>query len=247
MEKYLYRKLYDLEKNYWWSKNKREHAFRLAERFFGPLKGKAALDVGCGAGCLLEELHNIKQVDSYGVDIAPESIAFCKQRGLENVILSSAEDLPFDSKMFDLIISLDVLEHISDDEKAIRECYRTLKIGGLAILAVPSFQSLWCERDERLMHKRRYTKNIFNERLLRAGFKILHSRYVNFSLFFPLLLTIRIFRLFNLKSEINIAVAYSPPLKNSILYHLNHLEYHLLDTLNLPLGTSLFTVVTKPN
>ena len=67
---------------------------------------------------------------------------------------------------------LDVLEHLSDDDRALSEVHRILKPGGALILSVPAYQHLWSAHDEALHHFRRYEKAGLNQVLRRAGFDV---------------------------------------------------------------------------
>jgi 2-polyprenyl-6-hydroxyphenyl methylase/3-demethylubiquinone-9 3-methyltransferase len=90
------------------------------------------LDVGCGAGFLTNELalagHRVT-----GVDLSPESIAVAKrydQTGSVNYQVADAYHLPFADASFDVITSMDFLEHVEDPARAIKEFSRLLRPGG---------------------------------------------------------------------------------------------------------------------
>lgn len=100
------------------------------------------LDCGCGEGFyvkLLSELYNCKIV---GLDHDLELLEVAKRRvgNRDNVGFQFGDinHLPFDDETFDKIILSEVLEHISDDERALQEVYRVLKKGGVLALTVPN-------------------------------------------------------------------------------------------------------------
>jgi len=97
-------------------------------------KGKRALDVGCGYGEYIQLLSK-KGLNVKGIDVDKKAI-----RGQENVIYSHAEKIPFKNENFDIITCIDVLEHVDDYEKSIKEIRRILKKGGKLILTVPNIQ-----------------------------------------------------------------------------------------------------------
>lgn len=245
MEKPLYAKIYEHEKTYWWAANKRRYLFNLVDRHLGSIDGKRILDIGCGTGCLLREMIDLKKADAYGVDFSEEARRFCEINGLEKIFLSPAENLPFGDGQFDLVVSLDVIEHIQDDIQVFKESHRTLRKGGIGIFSVPALKFLWSDRDDRLMHKRRYSKSELESKIKEAGFELLESRYVNFSLLLPMVATSILPKLIGLKPRVKTDVAYISPLINGILFHLNQIEYRILDALAAPLGTAIFTVVRK--
>jgi len=96
-----------------------------------PLK---VLDLGCGIGTYSEEMirkgHRVTSID-----ISKEALFISKKRGIRNLIQSSASDLPFKSNLFDVILFIDVIEHIKEPEKALVEIHRILRRKGLLILA----------------------------------------------------------------------------------------------------------------
>ena len=85
------------------------------------------LDVGCGGG-EYQDLAEKKGYKYIGVDIDPMSI------GMRADICN----LPFDDDTMDVVLCVDVLEHIKNDHKAISELHRVLKNGGLLLLHVPN-------------------------------------------------------------------------------------------------------------
>ncbi len=89
------------------------------------LKDKRCLEIGCGFGAF----QNIVK-DYTGTDIS-DSVRSCL---LKPFYQSCASKLPFNDNEFDVIWSIDVLEHISDPEKVLIEMRRTLKDMGLLIL-----------------------------------------------------------------------------------------------------------------
>lgn len=113
------------------------------------LKGKehcVILDAGCGDGTLLDFFHRISESIIYvGVDFSSKGIqhAFLKWRKFKAVteayfILADVENLPFQRKSVDVLISIEVLEHLLDPKLAILEMNRVLKYNGKCILTTPS-------------------------------------------------------------------------------------------------------------
>ena len=94
--------------------------------------GKDILEIGCGTGMILKEIHPIAQ-KAKGIDISPGMLEQAKQRGLD-VIEGSATDLPFNDASFDVVYSFKVLAHVEDIRKAMEEVSRVLKPGGIAAL-----------------------------------------------------------------------------------------------------------------
>lgn len=106
---------------------------------FTPLAGKAALDVGCGAGLLCEPLARLGAKVT-GIDAAAENIgvaqAHAAQSGLEiDYRAIGVEDV---RQRFDLVTSLEVIEHVSDPAGFVRGLAEALDDDGLLILSTPN-------------------------------------------------------------------------------------------------------------
>src|SRR5574341_1625508 len=144
------------------------------------------LEIGCGAGGMLEDLDHYGM--SYGLDIAEAALPFWRERGLDSVALGDTRALPYAEAQFDVVIAIDVLEHVDDDVDALREIRRVCKTGGRVIVTVPAFQLLWSRRDVQCHHKRRYRISEVRHKMEQGGFKILKATYINMPLFFPLLM-----------------------------------------------------------
>ncbi|MBN8860189.1 MAG: class I SAM-dependent methyltransferase [Sphingobacteriales bacterium] len=80
---------------------------------------------------------------------------------------------------FDTIFLLNVIEHVEDDEKALKNLGTLLKKNGNLILLAPAFNWLYCRFDRELGHYRRYTKKSMGELLSDHNFNISCCRYFN--------------------------------------------------------------------
>ena len=120
---------------------------KAVDRHFGtdetarhPLAGKRALDMGCGAGLLCEPLARLGAAVT-GVDAAPENIAIA-QRHAASVGLSidyrSGDTGAVAGETFDLVTSLEVIEHVSDPAAFVAGLAGVLADGGLMILSTPN-------------------------------------------------------------------------------------------------------------
>jgi SAM-dependent methyltransferase len=155
--------------------------------------------------------------------------------------------LPYRDERFDLVISIDVLEHVDDDASALREIYRVCRRGGMLIATVPAFNFLWSRRDEQLHHKRRYSLEQFRSKVSRAGFKVIRATYINMPFFVPLFLMIKTGQLSSRKApSLKMDYALVPPPLNRILARVVEYEARLLSHTNLPIGSSIACVSVKP-
>jgi 2-polyprenyl-6-hydroxyphenyl methylase/3-demethylubiquinone-9 3-methyltransferase len=113
-------------------------------RALRPLAGRAALDVGCGAGLLAEPLARMG-ADVTGVDAAPENIAAARAHaaGQGLAIRYHAGELAvLPAATFDLVTSMEVVEHVADPAAFIGELAARLAPGGLMILSTPNRTAL---------------------------------------------------------------------------------------------------------
>jgi 2-polyprenyl-6-hydroxyphenyl methylase / 3-demethylubiquinone-9 3-methyltransferase len=113
--------------------------WQIDEQGFRPLAGKTVLDVGCGAGLLAEPFARLGgQVTA--IDAAPEVIAVAKAhaagQGLEiDYRHAAVEDL---DGRFDLVTSMEVIEHVADPQGFLNLLAARLSPGGLLILSTPN-------------------------------------------------------------------------------------------------------------
>lgn len=108
---------------------------------FTPLGGKTALDVGCGAGLLCEPLARLgAQVT--GVDAAPENIgaarAHAQASGLTIDYQAGEFETQVKGRTFDLVTSMEVIEHVTDPAAFVAGLAAALAPGGLMILSTPN-------------------------------------------------------------------------------------------------------------
>jgi ubiquinone/menaquinone biosynthesis C-methylase UbiE len=239
IEQYKY--IYEYELNGFWYRVRRSMIHYFIKKYFPLRENITILDLGCGMGALTKEL--MVYGDVYGLDFSSESIKFCKERGLNNVFQGDATNIPFDDQKFDIVLSLDVLEHIQDHDKAVKEVKRVLKQNGLFIAFVPAFMSLWSVNDDLSEHKRRYTKRELNNVIINNGFTVKRSSYFNTVLFIPIFLIRKFNNIFKIKVKSEIKMI--PKWTDKILYSLFYFESLVLRYINLPFGVSLFSISNK--
>ena len=105
-----------------------------------PEKVSSVLEIGCGTGSTLEWIHSIKHCAlMLGVEISPD-VAALARRKVNEVYAGNIEhmNLPVDKCSLDLILCLDVLEHLVDPWVVVRRLRELLKPGGALIASIPN-------------------------------------------------------------------------------------------------------------
>ena len=139
--------------------------FDLLEREVGGRRDLRILDVGCGAGGMLGPLRALRR--RRGDRHRPRSWSrSAGERGFAGALVGSADDLPAEPGSLDLVTLFDTLEHIPDDEGALRHCRDALAPGGLLFVSVPAYQFLYADNDRVAQHERRYTARELRRKLV---------------------------------------------------------------------------------
>ncbi|MBN2610850.1 MAG: class I SAM-dependent methyltransferase [Bacteroidales bacterium] len=115
-----------------------ESFYKIFKDLAGKYNKPKILEVGAGHGAFTRKLYN----DGYDVsanDFFPENFYFDKVSCLQ---VDITKDLPYDTELFDMVIAIEVMEHIHDHSVFFRECNRILKPGGMLIISTPNILSL---------------------------------------------------------------------------------------------------------
>jgi SAM-dependent methyltransferase len=182
-----YRRMFEAEEAQWWYAGQRAIATALLEpALHARSPGRARLlDGGCGTGFNLLALSRLGRAT--GIDLAPEALAFCRERGVR-VVRASLLGLPFPDAAFDAVTSFDVIYHawVTDDRAAVGEMARVLAPGGVILVRVPALRALWGAHDVEVQSRHRYTRGELVALLESCGLRVERATYCN-SILFPLL------------------------------------------------------------
>jgi len=143
------------------------------------------LDAGCGNGSLSFRIVK-KEQKVIGIDLTKENVDFAKSvkdsSGIKNIkfMQMGLTDIKFKDKLFDVVVSGEVLEHIKNDDKVVKHFNRVLKKGGQCVISVPQNPNLWSNEDDWVGHVRRYTRKDFIKLMEKNGFKVENIKSVGF-------------------------------------------------------------------
>jgi SAM-dependent methyltransferase len=249
MHPHLYETFFDIEDYYWWSVGTRRIFFDLliSVKPGGSLR---ALDIGCGTGVTLKEFPAGWAMVA-GCDFSQQALSYCQRRGLGSLVRCDATQLPFASGSLDVVLALDVIEHLDDDAACVREMVRSCRPGGHVLVHVPAFPLLWNEKDVLNHHRRRYRRAELLGLLESAGLSVERVLYVNFFVF-PIAVVIalyaRVFRRRQLRDPDPCTLDQLhdiPRPLNRAMIALLDFERWLGKRIRLPFGMSLLCLARK--
>jgi 2-polyprenyl-3-methyl-5-hydroxy-6-metoxy-1,4-benzoquinol methylase len=245
MEQAIYWKMGRLEQEHWWFVSRRsviETVLRTRLKSIG--SRSKILDAGCGTGGNLDLLSGLGS-DVTGLEMEPGAAEIARSRSGKAVYIGSLPDqVPFVDESFDLIVLLDVLEHIEDDIGALASLTAKLKPGGHLFITVPAFSCLWSNHDESHHHKRRYRLNELTGKMRQCKLDPMYASYFNTWLF-PLIALVRILQksLRFLKKTDDLSMP--SPYLNKLLTKIMSSERHILKRGKMPFGVSIMAIGQK--
>ena len=135
---------------------------------------KNFLEIGCGNGFVLAGIRSEHpDIELSGSEIYGRGLHFTAKRVPSAALYQiDATRIPFHDH-FDVIGAFDVLEHIRDDERVLKEMHNAVRNkGGGILLSVPQHAFLWSVVDEFSCHFRRYSAQELSTKVEQAGFRI---------------------------------------------------------------------------
>ncbi len=150
-----------------------------------PSSNTVIMEIGCSSGFLIRDLVKFFPGASViGADVVKEPLYRLAQ-SMPGVPLLRFDLLkcPLPEGSVDILIMLNVLEHIEDDVSALKQAFQLLKPGGKLIVEVPAGPILYDSYDAELHHFRRYSAAELSGKLFIAGFEITRQTHLGFILF----------------------------------------------------------------
>jgi len=154
----------------WAKRNARELDWEIAREMGGLVsaQGAAVLDIGCGAKPYQRFFPGAARY--CGIDLPAQRSANKLEKRAD--VYADLRRLPIAEETFDVVLCTQVLEHIADPERVLREAQRILRPGGLVVLTVPFLAAEHEEPHDYL----RFTSFGISELLARCGFEAVNVK-----------------------------------------------------------------------
>jgi 2-polyprenyl-3-methyl-5-hydroxy-6-metoxy-1,4-benzoquinol methylase len=242
--------------HYWHVHRRRVIAEEL--RSFAPPSNARLLELGCGIGTVATHLNglgfHVDYSDVYGEAL---QLAAARARARLGSVVDERRFLRMDvtdkvqARGYSGMMLFDVVEHLPDDEKVMRNVREALAAvpDAFVMVTVPAFQSLWSPWDNVERHKRRYTRDQLVALLERTGFSVARSTYFFVPLFFAAwamkgLRTVRraVGEVATPTKITQLTEARNDERLNKVLLSVLGPERRWLERSSLPLGTSILAL-----
>ena len=218
-------------------------------------KSAVILEIGSSSGYLLEEIKSsFPKAFLIGSDCIPEPLEKIA-RTIHDIPLIQFDlsHCPLPDNSVDVVIALNVLEHIQDDEAALGHIFRILKPGGHAIIEVPANSQLYDFYDEQLKHFRRYNIRDLRQICQRCGFFLSKKTHLGVFLY-PLFKWVKtrnrkngqILSLPQKQIAVKSQIQSGGPVVNNILFYLMLIELYAGKIISYPCGIRCSLTLQKP-
>jgi SAM-dependent methyltransferase len=209
-------------------------------RQIAPHVGQRVLEAGSGTGTLTRYLSSRRRLVAVDVDDHYVTLLSGRYADRPNVRVMrldlSADAWPdLTDERIDTVVSTNVLEHVRDDEGALRRLHGLLVPGGRLVLLVPAHTALFGSMDRALGHHRRYDRSSLRALLTRCGFEVESLRLFNTVGAVGWFVNGRVLR------------RGAVPALQAGLFGLAWPLVRLVDALHAPLGLSILAVASKPD
>ena len=175
----------DLYARHWWWRVREQILLKKIGTLLRGVPDARILDVGCGAALFFDALEPLGRVEGVESDSAAVALS---GRWRDRIVVGDLDDRFAATAPYDLILMLDVLEHIAAPEAVLKRASDLLRPGGRILITVPAFTWLWTSHDELNRHVTRYSAAELRQVVAASGLVTLESSYLFQSLVLPKLL-----------------------------------------------------------
>jgi 2-polyprenyl-3-methyl-5-hydroxy-6-metoxy-1,4-benzoquinol methylase len=165
---------FQIEENSFWF-NHRNNSILTAVKRYSPQK--KFFDIGGGNGFVAKGLQD-SNIEVVLVEPGLQGAKNAKKRNIKNIVCSTLEDAQFEKSSLASIGMFDVIEHIEDDVKFLKNVHEYLEEEGNIYITVPAFNFLWSNEDDIAGHYRRYSLSQLEKIITKCGFTIVFSTYI---------------------------------------------------------------------
>jgi ubiquinone/menaquinone biosynthesis C-methylase UbiE len=117
----------------------RDDMVALLGRHLDSSSASVIVDCGCGDGRFTVRMAKAVNAErTIGIDVVPNNIALLEAQGIEGRVGDLDHGLPLERKSADLVVASHVIEHVTDTDMLVKECYRVLRPGGHFLIATPN-------------------------------------------------------------------------------------------------------------
>lgn len=129
------------------------------------------LEAGCGWGTNLTQLEKSGFAVT-GLDISRQALERLDRHNRTLIEADLSKPLPEDVRQYDVVLALDVIEHIDDDRGVVQRLAQLVRPGGIVVLSVPALPELYSEFDRIQGHRRRYTPATLQQAIDSSGLTV---------------------------------------------------------------------------
>jgi len=207
------------------------------------------MEIGCSSGFLIKDLiKSFPDATVVGADVVKEPLNKLA-RDLPGVPLIRFDLLkcPLPDQSVDVLVMLNVLEHIEDDDSALKNALKLLKPGGSLVIEVPAGPYLFDGYDAELHHFRRYSATELKRKLSGAGFIIVRQSHLGFILY-PAFVAVKLFnKWFKFKQHKTVVRDQASSTSGSSLVRwAMSIETNYFANIHLPVGIRTLAVAIRP-
>ena len=215
---------------------------------FMPSAEAVIMEIGCSSGFLIRDLVKyFPKAVILGVDVVKEPL-YRLAENLPGIPLIRFDLLqcPLPESTVDILVMLNVLEHIENDIGALQKVFNLLKPEGYLIIEVPAGPYLYDSYDKELHHFRRYSARELQDKLTEAGFTVCRKSHLGFFIF-PAFLAAKLLKKLSYHKESKEVVRnqVASTSSNSLVRLAMFFESKYLSRLSLPFGIRALTVAKK--
>jgi SAM-dependent methyltransferase len=225
----------------------RRDALRQVKKWMPSAKA-VIMEIGCSSGYLIRDMvKSFPEAVIIGADVVKGPL-YRLARDLPGVPLIRFDLLccPLPDQSVDVLVMLNVLEHLDNDVEALQKAFNLLKPAGTLIIEVPASPYLYDDYDKELRHFRRYSAAELYKKLTTAGFTVCRKSHLGLVLF-PVFATVKLFKKwFPSRKKGSVVREQARSTSNNILVKWAlELESKRLSDLQLPFGIRVLAVAVK--